>query len=113
VKENGTSSPVPKSVTPVPAGDDFFPLNMSNTPNSLSPVSRDESKGHPERKRKYSDDDSLEVCCHRFFDMYLKYSLLIFIIIFQVLLPFFFKLCKARFFIYHSIKRLTKLKTDK
>ncbi|XP_060602457.1 nucleolar protein 4-like isoform X2 [Ruditapes philippinarum] len=60
VKENGTSSPVPKSVTPVPAGDDFFPLNMSNTPNSLSPVSRDESKGHPERKRKYSDDDSLE-----------------------------------------------------
>lgn len=61
VKENGTSSPVPKSATPVLPGDDLFPLNMSNTPNSLSPVSRDESKGHPERKRKFSDDDSLEV----------------------------------------------------
>lgn len=61
MKENGTSSPAPKSTTPVPPSEDFFPLNMSNTPNSLSPASRDESKGHMERKRKYSDDDSLEV----------------------------------------------------
>lgn len=60
VKENGATSPAPKSTTPVPPGDEYFPLNMSNTPNSLSPASRDESKGHMERKRKYSDDDSLE-----------------------------------------------------
>lgn len=59
--ENGTSSPVPKSNTPKPpVSEDYFPLNMSSTPNSLSPASRDEGKGHPERKRKMSDDDSIE-----------------------------------------------------
>ncbi|KAL4235645.1 Nucleolar protein 4 [Mactra antiquata] len=61
VTENGTASPAPKCSTPKnPVGDDYFPLNMSNTPNSLSPASRDESRGHPERKRRASDDDSLE-----------------------------------------------------
>lgn len=61
-KENGSSSPAPK-IEPVKSGitDEFYPLNMSNTPNSLSPASRDESKGHPERKRRASDEDSCEV----------------------------------------------------
>lgn len=62
-KENGPTSPAPKSETPKSGNlEEFYPLNMSsNTPNSLSPVSRDESKGHPERKRRASDEDSCEV----------------------------------------------------
>ena len=69
VKENGPTSPVPKPETPKSSGnlEEFYPLNMSSTtPNSLSPASRDESKGHPERKRRASDEDSLEVRIDKF-----------------------------------------------
>lgn len=56
--ENGKVSPAPPlASTPKPqAIEEYFPLNMSNSLGQLSPASRDESKGHPERKRRLSDD---------------------------------------------------------
>ncbi|WAR22781.1 NOL4L-like protein [Mya arenaria] len=59
--KNGSVSPAPKADTPKPSiPEELFPMNLTGTPSSLSPLSRDEGKGHPERKRRHSDEDSLE-----------------------------------------------------
>lgn len=58
--ENGIS-PVPLTSTPKPQSlEEFYPLNMSRALKSLPSSPRDETKGHPERKRRTSDNDSLE-----------------------------------------------------